>query len=1057
MRNPFLFLLLFFVTDQFAQTPLLRTGDYYSSRTFNEENGLNQKFIFSISQNDNGVLFLGTEKGLVSFNGDQFVSKTKADGLSEDEVSCIFTDSHDVTWIGSFHKGISRYTRGVLSIRDSSIHERVAAFAEDHNGGIWGACDGRGAFCIPRSDKQPVFVEGGTTITGPMAFDSLGQLIAANAFGLGIYSCSGTNISLQTTLPETQGKKVDALCIGKLYGREVLIAGIENEGMWIYVHEKNKYQPLVFIGAELGYSDFIFSAIACDRNNDVWVASFGEGLRRVPVNHLLVPGQVENYSGLPDDNIRSLLVDMENNLWIGTFGHGLVELPASVFRFYTQQNGLTHPEVRCVTKDKLGRFWLGNNDGITCFYKDGKTPAEFFDQKNGFVTAAVNCLETDSSGRIWIGTSQGIFRLDPQSRSFENISAKHQLESKNVNSITINKTGLVFFGTTDGLYIYNDSSGEFRYLTTMDGLMHNNIQHLFSDKYNNTWISSAGTPPYFMRNDEITVFQQVDKLRGYNINGVCEDSSGTYWIASDGDGVFAYNGESFRQYNTANGLRNSNCLAVTADTSGVIWVLHRNGISMKFPGDTVFLALNGVENRMFYNINPAVYQDNDHVIYFCSANGLIEILPQHRSYLRRLPHLSLAHFFVNGNEQVIRPQYSFGPGVYNLTFEFNNILFSVPGRPPFYYRLIGADSTWQQVNGRSIIIPNLSSGNYLLQVSSTPSFGPGALGIEVFIDRPFYEKSWFRWMVVFSAPLFVILLIRLQTLSLRKNNRRLQVLVTEKTALLQEEKEAVSRINAELQSKNKDITDSIHYAERIQLAILPDISILKEQFPESFIFFLPRDIVSGDFYWFAQKDDLFITAAVDCTGHGIPGAFMSMIGSTLLNKIVFDYNITKASEILTQLDREVTASLHQRSEDATHDGMDIALCVFDKGKKQVAFAGAGRPLYLVRHGEVLIYKSAKAGIGGGIPVSLANYSEEIIPLEENDMLYIFSDGYCDQFSEAFGVKFSSRRLRELIATIGHLSAQEQHKIIRETFFKWKGNELQFDDVLMMGMKISWEF
>ncbi len=1037
----------------------------FSSRHFNEEKGLLQKFIFSMTQAPNGVLVLGTEKGVVSFNGDRFVTTNTSHGMVEDQVSCVFAGSGNTTWVGHFRKGISCIVKGVVSVVDSSdaVKGRISSFAEDRNGDTWGISDGKGIFHINALTKKVNFPAGGNIPVMQLAFDPLGQLIAGRDDGAGIYRVEKDgSILLLGMIPETQGKRVTTLCTGKLNGHNMLYAGVEGEGIYCFSLTAGKYKLLTSVTTDLRSEALSFSALASSLTGDLWVGTIGEGLRKVTFNAVFVPERVEVYreaTGLADDNVKSLLVDNENNLWLGTFGRGLMQLPYSVFRFHTPASGLLRPEVNCIVQDRSGAFWTGNNTGITRFRKDGKEASRFFNGKNGFSSAKVTCLIADTAGMIWIGTAgDGIYRLDPAKEKFENISARHKLTSKNINTITATRDGRILFGTTDGLYIYRRGEESFTYATTLDGLMHNNIQQLYTDHDGKVWFSSAGTPPYVLEGEEITVFQEIEKLKGYNINGVYQDEALLTWIATDGDGVFSFDGENFHQYSTAHGLKSANCIAVITGDDHLLWVVHKSGLSVKFPGDTLFYSFSDSDNKLFADLSPFVYKDSSGVIYLCSNHGLVEISSRDKSFLRLDPQISLARYFVNGKEHFPENELTLQPGTYNLSFEFNNILYSLPYSPPFYYRIIGADSVWRPAGGRSIIIPQLGSGNYTLEVSSSRSGktpGSRIYAVKIFIDKPFWEKPWFIVLVLISVPLVIFFLVRLQTLSLMKMNQKLQMLVGRKTKQLEEEKEYVSRINQELAEKNKDITDSILYARRIQLAMLPDLAVLANQFPDNFVFYQPRDIVSGDFYWFAQKGPLFIIAAVDCTGHGIPGAFMSMIGTTLLNKIVFDYNITDPAEILKTLNKDINLSLHQEeSSDSSHDGMDIALCAIDKEKKELRFSGAGRPMYLWRNGEVLMFKTNKGGIGGVYGNIFPEFGEEVVKLENKDCVYIFSDGYADQFGEKTQSKFSSRRLRELLQKIGHLPMNDQGIAVRDAFFNWKGNELQFDDVLVMGFKIE---
>jgi serine phosphatase RsbU (regulator of sigma subunit) len=258
-----------------------------------------------------------------------------------------------------------------------------------------------------------------------------------------------------------------------------------------------------------------------------------------------------------------------------------------------------------------------------------------------------------------------------------------------------------------------------------------------------------------------------------------------------------------------------------------------------------------------------------------------------------------------------------------------------------------------------------------------------------------------------------------------------------------------------IRKKNKDITDSINYARRLQYAILPDEKIITSCLPESFFLYKPKDIVSGDFYWFHHKgnSDTCILAAVDCTGHGVPGAFMSMIGNFHLNGTVIDQGITDPAEILSTLDRKVCAVLKQESEDAiTKDGMEISLCVIDTKKREVNFVSAMRPLYIIRNNELLEIKGNKFSIGGYMPDK--TFATHKLTLNAGDTFYLTSDGFADQTGGEAGKKFMSKRLKELLMEIQPHSMTNQKMMLEEIFEKWKGEYSQVDDVLVIGVRMN---
>jgi PAS domain S-box-containing protein len=259
-------------------------------------------------------------------------------------------------------------------------------------------------------------------------------------------------------------------------------------------------------------------------------------------------------------------------------------------------------------------------------------------------------------------------------------------------------------------------------------------------------------------------------------------------------------------------------------------------------------------------------------------------------------------------------------------------------------------------------------------------------------------------------------------------------------------------IELEIQNKNKKITESINYAKRIQNAILPNNRVINRALPDSFILYKPRDVVSGDFPWFVQvKDEIFI-AAVDCTGHGVPGALLSLIGYFLLNDIVRSRKITEPGKILDMLDEGVTTTLRQDEDATTKDGMDIALCKINVAKREVEYAGAHRPLYIMKDGVMNEVKGNKFPIGGGIFKNQTNFTNTKIKLGEGDSIYFSSDGFPDQFGGNDGRKFGPRRVREIIEQVHRMNMAEAMVRFDEEWESWRGPTKHTDDVLLIGIK-----
>lgn len=264
--------------------------------------------------------------------------------------------------------------------------------------------------------------------------------------------------------------------------------------------------------------------------------------------------------------------------------------------------------------------------------------------------------------------------------------------------------------------------------------------------------------------------------------------------------------------------------------------------------------------------------------------------------------------------------------------------------------------------------------------------------------------------------------------------------------------EEVEKQKAELEQKNRDILDNLIYAKRIQDAILPDERLIKQSLKESFIIYYPKDIVSGDFYTYSHQHGKILISAADCTGHGVTGAFMSMIGSSLLNQIINEGRIISPDLILNQLNSGIIESLKQ-SNSEVNDGMDIAMCVFDLENMRLQYAGANRPLWIVRKNELIDIKPDKFPIGGLQFKRDANFRNHDVSLQSGDTIYIFTDGYADQFGGAEGKKLLSKRFREKLLNIQHLSMQTQEESLKDFFNDWKGHYPQVDDVLVIGIRV----
>ena len=354
----------------------------------------------------------------------------------------------------------------------------------------------------------------------------------------------------------------------------------------------------------------------------------------------------------------------------------------------------------------------------------------------------------------------------------------------------------------------------------------------------------------------------------------------------------------------------------------------------------------------------------------------------------------------------------------------------------------GEWSKWSYNNTISLII---KPGKYTLQVRAKDIWGNVCdPKVVVFtIEAPFTQSTYF-YLIVLGAIFIVIIvvitgIVRFRERQLKKVNRVLESKVKERTA--------------QIEAQKQEITSSIEYASRIQMAMLPEDNEIRESFPDYFIIFSPRDIVSGDFYWISEDEKHIYFTVADCTGHGVPGAFMSTLGISTLDEIITNNENLKANDVLNLLREKIKTSLHQTGKqgEAT-DGMDVAFCILHKNRKKLEFAGAYNPLFLFRGGEFSEYRADRMPIGiyYGETETFTNYE---IDVQKDDIIYIFSDGFADQFGGPKGTKYMKYNLKKLLSEIHNKPMADQRIILEYEFEKWKGSVNQIDDVTILGVKI----
>jgi serine phosphatase RsbU (regulator of sigma subunit) len=530
----------------------------------------------------------------------------------------------------------------------------------------------------------------------------------------------------------------------------------------------------------------------------------------------------------------------------------------------------------------------------------------------------------------------------------------------------------------------------------------------FSDKVNLKTINkqlyfflSAGI--YRMENDEIKevkAFSDLSSLPGYYFsenNVVCYRSSGQWNFMADNISGISLPDDYLNIFQSVQDI--------FVEKSGTLWIIANDHEIFKIQKETTsylsqkfsvfFSGLKGKDDKLFPLNSPKLSYDNS-----------------------------------------------------SLRIEFSAPYYLAPGKTEFTYKIEELSNIWSPwTNASAIEYPMLPPGKYSIQAKARNIFGEESeiSQLDIVIKPPFWRTALFYIIIIILIFSLFGAFVKVREQTLKRDKQILEQKVQERTLEIECQKNEISE-------QKKEITDSIFYAKRIQTAVLPSTKMLNSVLPDHFVLFLPKDIVSGDFYWSTIKGDKIVLLAADCTGHGVPGAFMSMLGISFLNEIVSTHKLDNAGTLLDELREHVKTTLAKsENEVQARDGMDIALCIIDQKQMKMQFAGAYNPLYMIRDKELAEIKGDKMPVGS---YDLnTGFSNNVVNLKKNDCFYIFSDGYIDQFGGEDEKKFLSRQFKSLLTKNHDQPMNKQKESLVEAFETWKGKLRQIDDVLVIGFRI----
>ncbi|HWY35618.1 MAG TPA: two-component regulator propeller domain-containing protein, partial [Nitrosopumilaceae archaeon] len=585
---------------------------------------------------------------------------------------------------------------------------------------------------------------------------------------------------------------------------------------------------------------------------------------------------------------------------------------------------------------------------------------------------------------------------------FTSYSSVNGLGSDVVYTIAEDNVGNMWFGTKLGTTRFNPITKEFRNYTTADGLGGNHVYRIFKDSNGLLWIGALGGNLCLYDGKSFKTFDESNGLNHKFILCISEDKKKNIWFGCYGGGLYKYDGKSFVNFSMKDGLSSNSPFSIIVDSLNNIWIGNNRGIDKLDAKQNRFIHFGKSEGFFGVECNPnAISIDKNGNIWFGTIMGAVKFNPNQDQQNSVAPITKIYGLKMHLMDTVFPSEPKFAFDENNLTFKFIGVSLTNPEKIKYEYTLEGFDRGWIPSGylSQEAVYTNLPPGKYIFKVRSCNNDGvwSEASTYTFTVTPPFWQTALFYILVSSFIVFAVFIYDKLRTRKLKKAKAILEKKVEERTIEL-----AIK--NEELAEKNKDITDSIRYAKRIQDASLPNTDLAKELLPKSFIYFKPKDIVSGDFFWIKKRNDCIYIAVVDCTGHGVPGAFLSLVANNLLNRAFEETPEGTAVEILNYLSMLASTALKSNIESyQLRDGMDLSLCKINLVTKQVDFSGAYNSLYLIRQNKIIEYPADHLSIGN--IEGDKKYTHHTFKFESDDQIYLFTDGFPDQFGGEKGKKY----------------------------------------------------
>jgi len=1046
--------------------------------------GLSQNYTTDIVQDKFGYIWIGTQDGLNRFDGYEFKiykqNPSDKHSLSDNYITDLFTAPDSSLWIVN-NNGLEVYnykTDEFSSVlknkqsKNSTYLTNIKAVTVDNSGIVWlRTLDGIIEYNPVKNNffEYKLYSEentdNGIFDIYSLADDSENLWTGSS---IGLVKFNKQTKTFTTFQPDkTQATENEIYAVFCESKNKIWAASKNN--LYIFNPEKNSFSRIqsnvkfnqiqsvfvekshtVRIGtldgfyyktsdkdfSRLNLEDYIsveikignISNIYEDRSKIIWIST-DIGIFKInskKTNFKLYQKNKKNNLNFSSNTIYAIYHDTKDDaIWMGTRGYGInvfYRKTGKVIHYNTTNSNLTSNVIYCIVKGNDGNLWVGTNNGpsIWSFKKHKFIPFENITKQN-FDSFFKNNRMSDilfDGDIIWFSTYKGLFKYD-------NDTLINYAKKDFGNSIIDNQ----LFKTI------KSSSGEY-WISTLYGLSKFNAQ-------TGTFINYTHDNNKISNNIAPTVF---------------ESSDSTIWVGT-GTGLNKYIPEkdSFIYYTSqSHGFCNDFIYTIIEDNKKNLWLTTNRGIIRFNPYTEEVTNFSLEDNLQGYEFNiGAVYKDENNELFWGGITGINSLKLNEIRKTSHSPKPIITHFYKHTRTGIVEIFLGYKKTV-DLSFKENSFdirfavpEYSFPSKNKFKYRIKESGTEWTDLGTNNFInFFQLAPGRYTFQVigaNSDNTWNLDPTTVVINISTPWWQTTTAYIIYTLIFFIFIGSGFLIYNKEIRKENR-----------ILHEKQIVAKKVEKQkelLAIKNNSISESMRYASGIINALLPTNEQIKKIIPNSFVLFMSKDIVSGDFYWVEETEEKIFIAAVDCTGHGVPGAFMSIIGLDLLRNIT-EEGIDTPSKILDHLNKGIYSMF--RNEEQGHklkDGMDLSIIAIHKHKNIVEFAGAMNQMFFIRDDKITEIKGDRFSVSPVNYLTYGSFTNHVINIEENDMIYLFSDGYVDQFGGPDDKKFKYRRFRHMLLNNYEKPLQEQKEILRRVINTWRGTLEQIDDILVIGIRI----